>query len=74
MAKKYAPAPMPEWPFQVGDRIEVAERVGRDSKIQRYKGKITAITPAMLVVDTGKYRVTVLKGAWWSGAAVVKRL
>ncbi|MGB9660693.1 MAG: hypothetical protein ACPL5F_01580 [Moorellaceae bacterium] len=65
---------IPDWPFQVGDYVSVTERTGCDDRPRHYRGKVIAVTPAMLVVDTGKYKTTVHKGAWYCKMATVKKL
>lgn len=63
-----------EWPVETGDYIEVTEKVeGKGRGLSKYRGKVVAVTPAFLVVDKGKYRVTVLKAVWVAGLAMIKR-
>lgn len=65
----------PAWPFQVGDMValELKEH-GLRYSIERHRGRIVALTPRVMTVDTGRYRVSVARWAWWAGYAKVTKL
>lgn len=72
-----APAEMrpPAWPFEKGQVVElvVPDHNGARRK-RKYKGRVISVTADMLVVDVGKYRVSVTRRDWWIGCATIKVL
>ena len=62
-----------DWPWQVGDQIRVRQQVGQ-RRFSVKTGRITRIFERYLVVDTGKYNITLLKVDWLTGLAKAGRV
>ena len=62
-----------DWPWQVGDQIRVRIQVGH-RKFNTKTGRITKIFDRYLVVNTGKYNITLLKVDWLTGMAKAGRV
>jgi hypothetical protein len=75
MSAKGAAATRSEWPVGLGDRVRLSIYCeGRAKVWSNYAGKVVAVTPQVMVVDVGRYRVSVDKRAWWCGQALIQRI
>lgn len=72
-----APANMrpPEWPFKVGDLVQVDMLgEGQRQSWRRYSGRVVSITPEVMTINAGKYPISVARWAWWAGYTKVAKL
>lgn len=66
---------IPDWPFSNGDQIQLElYKPESGNGWRQYKGPIVSITPTLLVIDTGRYRVSAARWAWWAGYARIEKV
>lgn len=63
----------PDWPCKVGDKVEI-KMVSGPGKPLRKHGKVESIFYKYLLLNTGKYHLTVHKSALVDGCAKIKVL